>query len=99
MELRTVRRGFAALAIATLLGLAGAHPAAAAELGLLERGLHWLSGLWPAEAWSAEDVAAPAGPLDDLFAWFMDESVEKGFGLDPNDGSQPHETPPSGEGE
>jgi len=95
MELRTVRRGFAALAIATVLGLAGAHPAAAAETGPLERSLHWLSGLW-----SAEDAAAPAGSLlDDLVAWAMDESVEKGLGLDPNDGSQPHETPPSGEGE
>ena len=95
MELRTVRRGFAALAIATVLGLAGAYPAAAAEPGLLERGLHWLSGLW-----SAEDAAAPAGSLlDNLFAWALEESVEKGGGVDPNGGHQPGDKPPTGEGE
>ena len=60
MQIRTVRRGFAALAIAATLGLAGAYPAAAAETGWVERGLSWLAGLW-----GADDAAGPhrPGPL------------------------------------
>lgn len=79
MELRTVRRGLAALAIAAVLGLAGAYPAGAAELGWLERGLSWLSGLW-----IAEDTAAESRPGEGLFSiWALDET-EKGYGADPN---------------
>ena len=72
MGLRTVRRGCAALAFAALLGLVGANPAAAEELGWLERGLLWFSGLWGAEA--GEEPHA---------SWAMD-SMDKGAGLDPN---------------
>lgn len=42
MQHRTLHRGIVALAIATSLSVAGAHPAAAANLGLLDR----LAGLW-----------------------------------------------------
>ena len=80
MELRTVRRGLAALAIAAFLGLAGAHPAGAAELGWLERGLSWLSGLWIAEDTAAE--SRPGGGL--LSMIWSQEETEKGYGADPN---------------
>jgi len=92
MQIRTVRRGFAALAIAATLGLAGAYPAAAAEPGWFERGLSWLSGLW-----SADDVAAPrAEGLTSMRA--LEEVVDKGYGVDPN-GSQGTVPPPPSEGE
>lgn len=86
MELRTVRRGVAVLAIAAVLGLAGAYPAAAEELGWLERGLHWLAGLWSGESPAAQD----RGP----FSSFASESVEKGLGVDPNGNPVPGGTPP-----
>ena len=89
MQIRTVRRGFAALAIAAALGLAGAYPAAAAETGWVERGLSWLAGLW-----GADDAAAPrAEGLTSIQA--LDE-LEKGYGVDPNgSGSEGIEPPPA----
>ncbi|HKH49037.1 MAG TPA: hypothetical protein VKM72_30600 [Thermoanaerobaculia bacterium] len=79
MGLRTVRRGCAALAFAAVLGLAGANPAAAEELGWLERGLLWFSGLWAAEDAGAKVQAGrEPGAI-----WAMD-SMDKGAGLDPN---------------
>lgn len=84
MKLRTVRRGGAALAAAALLGLAGAQPAAAAELGWLEQGLLWVAGLW-----DAGDAGAAASPDEPRALWMLD-AIEKGMGLDPNGG----ETPP-----
>lgn len=91
MEIRTARRGFAALAIAATLGLAGAYPAAAAEPGWLERGLSWLAGLW-----SVEDAAPRAESLTAVQA--LDEVVDKGYGVDPN-GSQGTVPDPPGEGQ
>lgn len=46
MSKRIVHRGITVLALTTALALAGAHPAAAQDLGLFERGLRWLSSLW-----------------------------------------------------
>jgi hypothetical protein len=91
MELRTVRRGLAALAIAAVLGIAGAYPAGAAELGWLERGLSWLSGLW-----IAEGAAAEPRPGNLLSIWAV-EDVEKGYGADPNGTGTQGVTPPPGE--
>jgi hypothetical protein len=93
MELRTVRRGLVTLAIAAILGLAGAYPAAAAEQGWFERSLSWLSELW------AADEPAASAPVDGgLFAIWVTEAVEKGMGLDPNgEGSQGG--PTAGEGQ
>jgi hypothetical protein len=88
MELRTVRRGFATLAITAALGLAGASPASAGELGWIEEGLHWLSGLWTAEA-VAEDRSGGEG----LFSIWMMEETEKGVGVDPNGGTTPPPPP------
>lgn len=85
MELRTVRRGVAALATAAILGFTGANPAAAAELGWFERGLLWVSGLW-----AAEDAGAV--PEEPHAAWALDE-IEKGMGLDPNGGDTPPPPP------
>lgn len=85
MELRTVRRGLAALAAAALLGLAGANPAAAQELGWIERGLLWMSGLW-----ASEDAGATAPTEGPRAIWMM---IEKGAGLDPNGGEMPPPPP------
>ena len=92
MELRTVRRGFATLAIAATLGLAGAYPAAAAEQGWFERSLSWLSGLW-----AADDAESRAQAEDGLIAIWTASTADKGMGLDPN-GSGTQGDPTSGEG-
>ncbi|HYU35833.1 MAG TPA: hypothetical protein VEW48_27060 [Thermoanaerobaculia bacterium] len=92
MELPNVRRALAAPAIAALLGLAGAYPAAADDSGLIERSLRWLSGLW-----AVDDPAALAGPESGGPApvWMM-ETIDKGAGYDPNGGSV-IVPPPTGE--
>ena len=80
MELRTVRRGLAALTTAALLGLAGASPAAAEEHGWLDQGMRWFSALW-----SAAEAQPGGGALVSI--WTQD-SVEKGYGMDPNGGGE-----------
>jgi hypothetical protein len=91
MEIRTVRRALAALAIAAALGLAGAHPAAAAEPGWFERSLLWLSGLW-----GAEDAAAKARSGEGLLSIraMSSEGVDRALGMDPNGINVPGSTPP-----
>ena len=89
MELRTVRRGLTALAIAATLGLAGAHPAAAAEHGWLEQGLRWLSGLW------STNEPQPAGK--GLSIWALDSVVERGYGMDPNGSEDEPDDPDAGQ--
>ena len=90
MDRRTVRRGFAVLAFAVILGGAGAYPAAAEEAGFFERSLRWLSGLW------AQDTGAESGSEDGLFSiWAAD--YDKGMGVDPNGGTTQIVTPPPGE--
>src|SRR5882672_3612062 len=87
MQHRTLHRGIVALAIATSLSVAGAHPAAAANLGLLDR----LAGLWsfvtgvPSpvshavvrrsnDGAAAKSTTAPPPP-------------DRGWGIDPNGSS------------
>ena len=94
MQIRTVRRGLVALAIASTLGLAGAYPAAAEERGWLEQGLHWLAGLWSPE----ETTGQPGGSGGGLAIWTLD-SVDKGYGMDPNGGTAQQIIPPAGGGE
>lgn len=96
MKIRTVRRALAALAIAVVLGLAGAYPAAAAEPGWFERGLIWLSGLW-----AGEDAAAKAETDGEglLSFWALSSEVERGLGIDPNGKTIPGSTPPPLEGQ
>ena len=90
MELRTVRRGLVALAMAATLGVAGAHPAAAAETGWFEQSLRWLSGLWAAE-YNAATAQPDRGPFDWVASW-----ADKGMGLDPN-GETVQEIDPPGQ--
>lgn len=91
MDRRTVRRGFAVLAFAAILGVAGAYPAAAEEAGLFERSLRWLSGLW------AQGTGAESASGDGLFSMWASDS-DKGAGMDPNGGTVQGVTrPPGGE--
>jgi len=92
MGLRTVRRGCTALAFAALLGLVGANPAAAEDLGWFERGLLWFSGLW-----GAEDAGAMVQPGDAPRAIWAASEVDKGAGLDPNGGTTQIVSPPRGD--
>lgn len=90
MRRRNVNRGMAALAIVTSMALAGARPAAAESLGLLDR----LAGLWTS-------VTAPApGLWSTVTNWFtVDEKAtttttqetDRGWGLDPNGNSSVQE--------
>lgn len=76
MVQRNARRGFAALALAATLGIAGAHPAAA-DPGFFERGLLWLAGLWGGE------VAAERADGGLLAIW-AGSQADKSLGIDPN---------------
>ena len=94
MDRRTVRRGFAVLAFAAILGVAGAYPAAAEEAGFFERSLRWWSGLW-----GAQDTGAESRPEDGLFSIWGADEVEKGMGVDPNGGTVQGVTRPTVEGQ
>lgn len=61
MHRRTVHRRIAALALVTALALVGARPAAAMELGFLDR----LGSLW-----SAVTGGAPEGLWETLTGWW-----------------------------
>ena len=84
MHRKTFHRGIAALALVTLL-LAGAQPAAAANLGFLDR----LASLWTA----VTEREPATGLWDTVAGWFgsskQKESdctpiTERGSGIDPN---------------
>jgi hypothetical protein len=88
MHRKYVRRGIFALAVVTSLAYSGSRPAAARELGLMER----LN-----RAWSAVTGAQPAWAQ--LAGWFggdkptkaasssTSSTVDKGWGMDPNGNS------------
>jgi len=85
MHRKTVHRGVAALALVTVFALAGARPAAAANLGFLDR----LAGLWTA----VTEREPAAGLWDTLTGWLGDSMkkdedatpiTERGTGIDPN---------------
>src|SRR4051794_35170943 len=83
---KTVHRGIAALALVTVLALAGAQPAAAANLGFLDR----LASLWT----TVTEREPAVGLWDTLTGWFGDATTKKdsdatpitdrGSGIDPN---------------
>jgi hypothetical protein len=85
MHRKTVHRGIAALALVTVLALAGAQPAAAANLSFLDR---------VASLWTAVTEREPATSLWDTLAGWFGSSTEKdydstpitdrGTGIDPN---------------
>jgi hypothetical protein len=104
MEMRrtTVRRGALALAIVTSLAFAGTRPAAARELGALDR----FHQLW--SAFVGAPVAVPGlwdRMGDKLAGWFggvpakavatpPPPSTDKGWGMDPNGSTTSSTTPP-----
>lgn len=84
MHRKTVHRGIAALALVTILTVAGAQPAAAADLGFLDR---------LANFWSAVTGEEPTNLWDTLTGWFggtekatsTDTTItDRGAGIDPN---------------
>jgi hypothetical protein len=83
MHRRTVHRGIAALALVTALALVGARPAAAMELGFLDR----LGSLW-----SAVTGGAREGLWEALTGWMGGDekpaspggAMKQGSGSDPN---------------
>jgi hypothetical protein len=86
---RSVHRGMFALAIVTSLAFAGAQPAAARELGMMER----LNRLW------SSVTGAEPGAWAQLTGWFggdkptkatstpTSSTTDKGWGMDPNGNS------------
>ena len=93
MSKRIVRRGITVLALTSALALAGAHPAAAQDLGLVERGLRWLSSLWdlpvaqqPAPGHGAQMRTATTGASTGSTTDPNQKTVpgDKGLGVDPN---------------
>lgn len=109
MRRTTVHRGIVALAIVTSLAFAGARPAAARELGALDR----FHQLW--SAFVGAPVTAPGlwdRMGDKLAGWFGSSvptkavsppppaSPDKGWGMDPNGSTTASTTPtvPAGGG-
>jgi hypothetical protein len=81
MHRRSVHRGIAVLALVTILALAGAPPAAAADLSLLDR----VANLWSAV------THGEAGLWDLVAGWFggtekaaTTTEDDRGAGSDPN---------------
>jgi|GEM_PF-4191678 len=88
MSKRIVRRGITVLALTATLAVAGAHPAAAQDLGLFERGMRWLTSLWEMPVAqqqkpgnSAQAQTAPNGSTDPTGKVVPGD---KGLGVDPN---------------
>jgi hypothetical protein len=87
MHHRTVRRGVAALALATALSFSGVRPAAAGELGGARGSLSWL-----ARFLSGDRTTTTASFVDTVGAWLQHVTgavtvgTDKGLGIDPNGG-------------
>ena len=74
MDRKTVRQGIAALVIAVTLTFAGAQPAAAADLGLLDRAVHQMMNLWQGLGdWLSGNEKADS----------REDTQDTGFGIDP----------------
>lgn len=94
MRRRIVHRGFAVLAVAAALALAGARPAAAAPdaepPGLFARGWHWLAAVWDLplarQAPEAQALILAASPnkSQDPSPGIKVIPGDKGLGVDPN---------------
>ena len=90
MRKQIVRRGMTVLALTATLALAGAHPAAAQDLGLFERGMRWLTSLWDlpvTQQQRAGDspraaVQKTSNPTDPVTGKGV--PGDKGLGVDPN---------------
>jgi hypothetical protein len=88
MRHKTVNRVLAAAALTAVLALAGARPAAAQELGIVERGLQWLARLWSLPTEIVAMQAHSRTPVPD------NATIDKGLGVDPNGGGVVVEPPP-----
>jgi hypothetical protein len=82
--------GLAVLTLTAVLALAGARPAAAEDLGLLTRGMQWLTALWGStvKTLTLETGALASQPEN--------ATIDKGLGVDPNGGGIVLEPPPRG---
>jgi hypothetical protein len=78
MERRTVHRGILALAIVTSLSAAGSRPAAAMDLGFLDR----LDQLWSFATGDAHQVASQAHRASEKAPKVP--GTKTGWGIDPN---------------
>jgi hypothetical protein len=78
MERRTVHRGILALAIVTSLSAAGSRPAAAMDLGFLDR----LNQLWAFATGDAHRAASQAHRATDKAPKVP--GAKLGWGIDPN---------------
>jgi hypothetical protein len=88
MRHKIVNRVLAASALTAVLALAGARPVAAQELGILERGLRWLTSLWSRPTEFVAIQAQSRTPVPD------NATIDKGLGVDPNGGGVVIEPPP-----
>jgi hypothetical protein len=85
MHHRTVRRGAAALALATALSFSGVRPAAAGEPGGARASWSWL-----ARFLSGDRTTTTASLVDTFGAWLhqvtgaITVGTDKGLGIDPN---------------
>lgn len=85
MHRKIVRHGFAALALAAALILAGAQPAAAAEDSrMVAKSLGWLSAVWGEIVDRGMKVGDGLGHLIGMWGAASSEQTEKGLGVDPN---------------
>jgi hypothetical protein len=80
MERRTVHRGILALAIVTSLSAAGSRPAAAVDLGFLDR----LDHLWSLVTGIPSHAPRPAASRSPRVPQKSTEPGERGWGIDPN---------------
>jgi hypothetical protein len=81
MERKTVHRGIVALAIVTSLSAAGSRPAAAMDLGFLDR----LTHLWSFVTGNSSHAPRPATSRSHRVPQkATTEPGERGFGIDPN---------------
>src|SRR4051794_16000484 len=100
MQHRTVHRGILALAIVTSLSVAGVRPAAAANLGLLDR----LTGLWsfvtgvPSPVPHGVVRRSNGNPTKATPAPTTPPPPDRGWGIDPNGSSSTAAPDPSSTG-
>jgi hypothetical protein len=84
MKRRIVHRGVVALAIVTSLSLAGAQPAAAANLNLLDRLSHLWSMVTGLPAFTSHQESTRPAKLPGKSTTTTPAPGDRGWGIDPN---------------
>jgi hypothetical protein len=87
MKRRIVHRGVIALAIVTSLSFAGARPAAAANLGLLDRISHLWSFVTGLSAPASHTVSSRTSKIPQKSTTTQPAPGDRGWGIDPNGNS------------